>query len=233
MPTTITPKAPERTLKKRPTTTAPPGKYFQDVDTDRLNKNMSAFFHTWIPNTLDMFAHTGTALSARHFWVSQFQYELDHRLWRKEFLGREATDEERDWLVEAAMKVHWQRIQKALARQREAARGGSEKGVRKTKLRRAIALEESMGRMAVGEVEGSEDEIRDSAPDLTVWDIVANTSLERELRKVERDEKLGWMRAGKDGFGLQTLLENDSEREEVNESTGQGKALLDETLCGV
>jgi hypothetical protein len=40
--------------------------------------------------------------------------------------------------------------------------------LRKTKLRRAIALEESMGRMAVGEVEGSEDEIRDSAPDLTV-----------------------------------------------------------------
>jgi hypothetical protein len=62
---------------------------------------------------------------------------------------------------------------------------------------------------------------------------VANTSLERELRKVERDEKLGWMRAGKDGFGLQTLLENDSEREEVKESTWQGKALLDETLRGV
>jgi hypothetical protein len=31
------------------------------------------------------------------------------------------------------------------------------------------------------------------------------------LRKVERDEKLGWMRAGKDGFELQTVLEDDGE----------------------
>jgi hypothetical protein len=158
MPITTMP--PPRLPKKRITTTAPPIRYFQDIDTDRLNQSTSALFYTWIPKTLDIFGPTGTALFSRHFWISQIQYELDHRLWQPDFLGCEATDEERNWLVEAATKVHWPRVQKALARQWDAtASRGSEKGERKTKLRRAVAFEESMERVAVGEdgeLKGSE-----------------------------------------------------------------------------
>jgi hypothetical protein len=235
MPTTAMP--PPRLPKKRITTTAPPIKYFQDIDTDRLNQSMSALFYTWIPETLDIFGLTGTALFSRHFWISQIQYELDNRLWQPDFLGRKATDEERDWLVEAATKVHWPRIQKALARQWDAtASRGSEKGKRKTKLRRAVTLLERTDRVDIGEDEesnGGDEESRDAEPNLTVWVIFDNTSLERELKKVERDEELGWMRAGKDGFELQAVLGEECDRGLVKSNTAQRKALLDETLRSV
>jgi hypothetical protein len=133
--------------------------------------------------------------------------------------------------------VHWPRIQKALARQWDAtASRGSEKGKRKTKLRRAVALLERTGRVDIGEDEesnGGDEESRDAEPDLTVWDNFDNTSLEKELKKVEQDEKLGCMRAGKDGFGLQAVLGEECDRGLVKSNTAQRKALLDKTLRSI
>jgi hypothetical protein len=221
-------KDPRRHPKKRTSATAPSVKHFQDIDTDRLYQSLVKLFHTWIPKTLDIFGTTGTS---RYFWSSQIQYELDHRLWHKDFLGREATDEERDWLVESAMRVHWPRIQKALARLRANVtytdmtanlRNGKDR--RKTKLRRALTLEEVMGRMNIGEeceMEEGDDEVSKAAPDLTVWEICDNTSLERELKKVEQDEKLCWMRSGKDVFGLKVVLDQEDERDAVESRTAQ------------
>jgi hypothetical protein len=212
-------KDPRRHPKKRTSATAPSVKHFQDIDTDRLYQSLVKLFHTWIPKTLDI------------FWSSQIQYELDHRLWHKDFLGREATDEERDWLVESAMRVHWPRIQKALARLRANVtytdmtanlRNGKDR--RKTKLRRALTLEEVMGRLNIGEeceVEEGDDEVSKAAPDLTVWEICDSTSLERELKKVEQDEKLCWMRSGKDVFGLKVVLDQEDERDAVESRTAQ------------
>jgi hypothetical protein len=228
MNTTTNTKASHRLPKKLTSTTAPPAKHFQDIDTDRLYQSLVKLFHTWIPKTLDIFGTTGTT---RYFWSSQIQYELDHRLWHKDFLGREATDEERDWLVESAMRVHWPRIQKALARLRAnvtytdmTANLRNGKGRRKTKLRRALTLEEMMGRMDIGEeceMEESDDEVSEAAPDLTVWEICDNTSLERELKKVEQDEKLCWMRSGKDVFRLKVVLDQEDERDAVESRTAQ------------
>jgi hypothetical protein len=220
-------KDPRHHPKKRTSATAPSVKHFQDIDTDRLYQSLVKLFHTWIPKTLDIFGTTGTS---RYFWSSQIQYELDHRLWHKDFLGREATDEERDWLVESAMRVHWPRIQKALARLRANVtytdmtanlRNGKDR--RKTKLRRALTLE-VMGRMNIGEeceMEEGDDEVSKAAPDLTVWEICDNTSLERELKKVEQDEKLCWMRSGKDVFGLKVVLDQEDERDAVELRTAQ------------
>jgi hypothetical protein len=228
MNTTTNTKASHRHPKKLTSNTASPVKHFQDIDTDRLYQSLVKLFHTWIPKTLDIFGTTGTT---RYFWVSQIQYELDHRLWHKDFLGREATDEERDWLVESAMRVYWPRIQKALARLRAkvtytdmTATWRNGRGRRKTKLRRALTLEEMMGRMDIGEeceMEEDDDEVSEAAPDLTVWEICDNTSLERELKKVEQNEKLCWMRSGKDVFGLKVVLDQEDERDAVELRTAQ------------
>jgi hypothetical protein len=66
-----------------------------------------------------------------------------------------------------------------------------------------------------------------------VWDIVDNPSLEKDLKKVERDEKFGWMRAVKDGFGLQAVLGEECDRDVVKLGSAQGKALRDKTLRDV
>jgi hypothetical protein len=101
------------------------------------------------------------------------------------------------------------------------------------KLRWVVALSERTGHVDFGEDEElceGDEESRDAEPDLTVWNIVDNTSLGRELKKVERNENLGWMRAGKNGLGLQAVLDEECDRDVFKLSTVQGKTLLDETL---
>jgi hypothetical protein len=53
--------------------------------------------------------------------------------------------------------------------------------------------------------------------DLEVWDDVLDTiSLKRELKKVEQDEKVRWMRSGKPMRGLQDELAMDNAPNAVN-----------------
>jgi uncharacterized protein (DUF2126 family) len=93
---------------------APPFDDLDAVAVHLLNENLSAFFQTWIPYTLLLFARTGAAVHSRFFWASQMRTDLDHVLWRLRYLGREATAEEVDWLVEAAMGFQWPRVEKML-----------------------------------------------------------------------------------------------------------------------
>lgn len=72
------------------------------------------FFDPWIPKTIRIFAPTGRSVYSREFWRSQMRFELDHRLWRPECLGREPTEDELDFFVEEAMQIYWPQIQGVL-----------------------------------------------------------------------------------------------------------------------
>jgi hypothetical protein len=85
-----------------------------DINANLFNANITAFLCEWIPATMQVFGHIGSPIFAREFWSSQIRTELDHRLWREEFLGREATEVELDWLVENAMRIYWARIEEIL-----------------------------------------------------------------------------------------------------------------------
>jgi hypothetical protein len=189
---------------------------FDGVDTKLLTQSMKKLFPTWIHETFIIFSPTGNSVTTRHFWESQVQFELDHRLWQKDFLDREPTDEERDWLTESVLTVHWPLIQDTLRRRRlilpfpELVAGTHPElqvQKKKTKLRRAFASEEMMERMNIDDdhKHGVGDEVNDVLyPDLEVWnDIVDTTSLERELEKVAGDEKVRWMRSAKPVCGFQ------------------------------
>jgi hypothetical protein len=85
-----------------------------NIDADIFNANLSAFFSEWILATIRIFNNIGPCIVTCEFWASQIRTELDHRLWQKDFLGREATEEELDWLVDHAMRIYWPRIQELL-----------------------------------------------------------------------------------------------------------------------
>jgi hypothetical protein len=202
---------------------------FRDIDIELLNQSLTKLFPTWIRETFAIFGPTGTAVSSCQFWESQIQLELDHRLWQKDFLGREPTEEERDCLTESVMEIHWPIIEDTLRRRRlilpflELAaemEPGLQVHQKKTKLRRSFTLEEMMERMNIndGHEHGvSDEESNVVESDLEVWDDVLDTiSLKRELKKVEQDEKVRWMRSGKPMRGLQDELAMDNAPNAVN-----------------
>ena len=140
-----------------------------DIDAELLNEDLTSFFHTWIPETMRIFASTGAAVHTRDFWASQMRTDLDYQLWRMQYLGHEPTEEELDWLVDAALSFNWHRIETLLDRRssedhvqsphipgpEEVATSLSERRSRgsppRTKLRRALALENIMSKMSVND----------------------------------------------------------------------------------
>ena len=137
-----------------------------DVDADLFNENMTQFFRSWIPDTMRIFAPTGAAIHTQEFWASQMRNDLDHSIWQDKYLGREATEEELDWLVGSAIEINWPRIEKILdgrsseKRMRsdipdpdESAAGVIERRLRgsptRTKLRRAFALEDVIANVCI------------------------------------------------------------------------------------
>ncbi|KAF2878386.1 hypothetical protein BDV95DRAFT_663546 [Massariosphaeria phaeospora] len=72
-----------------------------------LYKNLDRFFDTWTSDTLRIFASTPGNIASRFFWVDNVRSELDMRLWHDEYLGREATEKELDWLENWVMKRIW------------------------------------------------------------------------------------------------------------------------------
>jgi hypothetical protein len=132
-------------------------------DPDLFSANLSAFLHDWIPQTLSIFSPTGPAISTRAFWASQLRSDLFHELWQPRFLGREATDDELDWLVESALRLHWPRIEAMLERRvcEERAAPVEERYPRRskgrTRLRRSYVLGDVMGRLDIEQKEEEED----------------------------------------------------------------------------
>jgi hypothetical protein len=133
-------------------------------DPDLFNANLSAFLHDWIPQTLSIFGPTGPAVSTRAFWASQLRSDLFHELWQPRFLGHEATDDELDWLVESALRLHWPRIEAMLERRvcEERAAPVEERYPRRskgrTRLRRSYVLGEVTGRLNIEQKEEEEEE---------------------------------------------------------------------------
>ena len=98
-------------------------------------------------------------MHTRDFWASQMRTDLDYQVWRIQYLGREAMEEELDWLVDAAMSFNWHRIEKMLddrlpEKHVQSQIPGSEELAGsvlppQTKLRRALALEDVTSKVSV------------------------------------------------------------------------------------
>jgi hypothetical protein len=106
--------------------------------------------------------------------------ELDHRLWRPTYLGREATDEELDWVVALAMETKWSRMERVLDGSWSEKRAKYiypiedadelaadvvvhtlKGGQKKTKLRKALALEDMLAYMSIDNKDGNEEELEE------------------------------------------------------------------------
>jgi hypothetical protein len=186
---------------------------------------MTIFCDTWIPDTMRIFAPTGAAIHTRGFWSSQMRNELDHRLWRPQHLGREATDEELDRLVDSAMEINWPRIERILDDR------SSEKCTRsrlpdpdetvaslvelksrqsptRTKLRRALALEDIMAQIKIHNVD-EEDEgegHENSGVEHFGWETFDSSVLEQVERGGEhKKQEVRMSRVGKSVVKLQDL----------------------------
>jgi hypothetical protein len=132
-----------------------------NFDANLFNSNLAEFLHGWIPQTLSIFAPTGPAIFTRAFWASQMRSDLYQLLWQTRYLGREATEDELDWLVEAALRVQWPCIETMLERRLydESAETVVERYPRRcpgrTRLRRVFVLGEMMARLSIGDEEES------------------------------------------------------------------------------
>lgn len=141
-----------------------------DIDADVFNANLSAFFYEWIPATVRIFKNIGPSIFTREFWSSQIRTELDHRLWQNDFLGREATEEELDWIVDNAMRIYWPRIQDVLHDRESEMRSGyaeparasveSRNRKKKAKSRRTVEVEDMLSHMCIEEEAGEGQEKR-------------------------------------------------------------------------
>lgn len=65
---------------------------------------------SFIPDLISLFGPALPSLTSRTFWTTQILLELDFFLWRPEFLGREPTDAEMEWVADECVKVMWGRI---------------------------------------------------------------------------------------------------------------------------
>lgn len=65
---------------------------------------------SFIPDMISLFGPTLPSLTSRTFWTTQILLELDFFLWRPEFLGREPTDAEMEWVADECVEVMWGRI---------------------------------------------------------------------------------------------------------------------------
>jgi hypothetical protein len=207
-----------------------------------------------------IFAPTGAAIHTRGFWSSQMRNELDHRLWRPQHLGREATDEELDWLVESAMEMSWPHIEKILDGQSCEKQVHSPlrdldgstacpverklcKSPTRTKLRRAFALEDMMEQTKIGEIhdEDGEERCAEFEVEHVEWEIVNSSTLEQGRQGEEHKKKeVRKSRVGKPTSQLEDL-DDDTEKRRLTPHVTHAKekarpalasSLLKKTLRG-
>ncbi|KAH7411904.1 hypothetical protein DE146DRAFT_641701 [Phaeosphaeria sp. MPI-PUGE-AT-0046c] len=69
---------------------------------------------SFISATISLFGPMHLALTSRTFWTTQIFLELDFVLWRTEFLGREPSDAEMEYLANECTEMMWLQIVKEL-----------------------------------------------------------------------------------------------------------------------
>ncbi|KAF2243268.1 hypothetical protein BU26DRAFT_523614 [Trematosphaeria pertusa] len=97
-----------------------PNDLFPDIDEARkaiLNRSLYRFLTAWISETIQLFPGQPWNLDSHVFWTQQVRMELELRLWRTNFLGRDPVEDELDFLVLNAMDFVWPRVQKFFAEQ--------------------------------------------------------------------------------------------------------------------
>jgi hypothetical protein len=159
-----------------------------DDDAMQFGENATGFFDTWILNTIHIFAPTGRSVHSRKFWRSQMRFELDHRLWRAECLGREATENELEWFVETAIKTYWPSIEMILCRlplEKQSNMVASAvdhqptSGSRTKKSQQIFELKDSLTGMRLYD----EEEVQQSAKTMNVdWDDLEGDEVPRHYR---------------------------------------------------
>jgi hypothetical protein len=183
---------------------------FANLDLTLFNTNLSAFLQSWIPETFAIFNPTGAAVSTRGFWASQMRSDLYHLLWQPRYLGREVTEDELDWIVEAALGREWGRIESmALGREGEERAGSMSLGpeertssvsarysrgrMGRTKLRRAVVLGDLMAGLSIddGACQGSKDEGLEESDDGCEE---RETAQERRRETINRKTERMWVR---------------------------------------